>query len=175
MSDSAQNVSATHLLAGFLHWKALTGLLFSCDEAATETRTPLYTHFMRTLTTQLSLALADDTEALATAAAAAAAEGEDPDSAAAPSQVMSTLGMDDSVQEMLQDSFLKQQAIAFLELMIEERASLPADLWHEVCTPQAACCCVPGHAFRKQHVAAYLGAPCLECAMRDCWILAISP
>jgi AAR2 protein len=105
--------------AGFLQWKALLGLLFNCDEAATGAHTALFAELLQTVSAQLSFAAAtsEDTNC---------GSGEGVNASGA------MLGMGESVFDMLQGSFLKQQALAFLEVLVDERDSLPADLWHQV-------------------------------------------
>ena len=45
---------------------------------------------------------------------------------------MESVGFDDSLQDLLDDSFLRGAAMSFLEVMLNERDSLPAKLWHQV-------------------------------------------
>ena len=98
-------------------------LLFSCDVAATQTHTELYTVFLQTMCAQLSLALP----------ASASADGKQGASDASLNVPMESVGFEDSLQDLLDDSFLKQAVLSFLEVMLDERESLPSALWYQVC------------------------------------------
>ena len=109
--------SAAWLNAGFLQWKALLGLLFSCDRAATDSHPALFVLVLQTITAQLSFATSQPTDR----------SGESANQADATD----FLGLGDSMAELLDGSFLKSQALDFLAVLLEERDRLPTQLWHQ--------------------------------------------
>jgi hypothetical protein len=112
---------------GFLQWKALLGLLFNCDSAATDTHTSLFTTILQCICAQLTFALGKGK-----CSAPVCSDGRPCDRQSSEDDSLDVLGFGDYMSELLEDSFLKKQSLDFLEVMLEERAKLPPDLWHQV-------------------------------------------
>lgn len=145
--------ACTH--SGFLQWKALLGLFFSCERAPLQAHTGLYVALLRTLRQQLAIGLGNQSAGAAGASGSrrdvsgsgsassdddegAGGTGADEDGGACP------LGLP-LVEELLPDSFLRRRFSVFFELLQEARdGSVPPALAHEVEStvrgPGAAAC-----------------------------------
>lgn len=124
-------------LEGFLQWKALLGLMLSCEQGALHTQTRLFVAFLAVVRQQLAFGLRQTRQQLAGDNPAGSRTGsDDGDDAEDEGGVEGVFGGScplgiPLVEELLPDSFLRRQFGAFFEVLHDAGGQVPAPLMQQ--------------------------------------------